>query len=87
LIDLTNNLAYLVSLNRSLVGAFSNPSIQNADFGDLEEEGLKSSTFRRIIALQILSSTNKELIGQLIKVISNQNKTVFINGIDESQAV
>jgi hypothetical protein len=45
LIDLTNNLAYLVSPSRSLAGAFSNPFIQNANFGDLEEKGLESNIF------------------------------------------
>jgi hypothetical protein len=45
LIDLTNNSAYLVSPNRSLASAFSNPSIQNASFKDLNKEGLESNTF------------------------------------------
>jgi hypothetical protein len=45
LMDLINNLAYLVSLSKSLVGAFSNPSIQNAGFKDLNKEGLESSVF------------------------------------------
>jgi hypothetical protein len=44
LIDLTNNLAYPVSPSRSSAGAFSNPSIQNANFGDSEEEP-ESNTF------------------------------------------
>jgi hypothetical protein len=45
LIDLTNNPAYLVSFNRSLAGAFSNPFIQNASSKDLDKKGLKSSAF------------------------------------------
>ena len=38
-------------------------------------------------ASQILSSTDEELTGQSIEVVSDQNETVFIDGIDESQAV
>jgi hypothetical protein len=87
LIDLTNNLAYPVSPSRSSAGAFSDPSIQNADFGDSEEKGPENSIFQQMTASQILSSTNKELADQSIKVVSNQNETVFINSIDESQAV
>jgi hypothetical protein len=45
LMDLINNLAYLVSFSRSLIGAFSNPSIQNAGFKDLDKEGPKSGAF------------------------------------------
>jgi hypothetical protein len=51
LIDLINNPAYLVSLNRSLIGAFSNPFIQNASFKDLNKEGLENGIFGQIIAL------------------------------------
>jgi hypothetical protein len=45
LIDLTNNPAYLVSLNRSLISAFSDSFIQNAGFKDLNKEGLESGAF------------------------------------------
>jgi hypothetical protein len=38
-------------------------------------------------ASQILSSTDEELVGQLIEVVSDQNEIVFVDGIDESQAV
>ena len=38
-------------------------------------------------ASQILSSTDEELAGQSIEVVSDQNERVFIDGIDESQAV
>jgi hypothetical protein len=68
----------------SSVGAFSNPSIQNADFGDWEEEGPERGAFRQITALQVLRSINKELADQLIEVVSDQNNTVFVDDIDES---
>ena len=87
LIDLTNDLAYPVSSSGSSAGAFSDPSIQNTDFRDSEEEGPESGAFRRMTASQILSSTDEELISQSIEVVFNQNETVFINSIDESQAV
>jgi hypothetical protein len=45
LIDLINNPAYLVSPSRSLVGAFSNPFIQNASFKDLDKKGLENGIF------------------------------------------
>jgi hypothetical protein len=51
LIDLTNNPEYLVSPSGSLAGAFLNPSIQNANFNKLEEEGQESSVFRQMTAL------------------------------------
>jgi hypothetical protein len=87
LMDLTNDLAYPVSPSGSSAGAFSDPSIQNTDFRDSEEEGPESGAFRRMTASQILSSTDEELTGQSIEVVSDQNETVFIDGIDESQAV
>jgi hypothetical protein len=45
LMDLTNDLAYLVSPNGSLAGAFSDPSIQNANFRDLDEDRPESGAF------------------------------------------
>jgi hypothetical protein len=71
LIDLTNDPVYLVSPGGSSAGAFSDPSIQNTDFGDSEEEGPESGVFRRMTASQVLRSTDEELIGQPIKVVSN----------------
>jgi hypothetical protein len=69
--DLTNNPAYSVSLSKSLAGAFSNSSIQNTSFKDLDKKGLESGVFRQITASQILRSTNKELTDKPIKVVSN----------------
>jgi hypothetical protein len=45
LMDLINDPEYLVSPGGSLAGAFSNPSIQNADFNELEEEGQEGGVF------------------------------------------
>jgi hypothetical protein len=45
LIDLTNDLAYLILLSKSLVEAFLDSFIQNTDFRELEGEGLGSSIF------------------------------------------
>jgi hypothetical protein len=84
LMDLTNDPAYPVSPGSSSTGAFSNPSIQNTDFKDSDEKGPESGAFRRMIASQILRSTDEELTGEPIKVVSDQNDIVFIDDIEES---
>jgi hypothetical protein len=71
LMDLTNDPAYLVSPGGSSAGAFSDPSIQNAGFGDSDEEGPESGAFRRMTASQILRSTDEELAGEPIEVVSD----------------
>jgi hypothetical protein len=83
--DLTNDPAFPASPGRSSAGAFSDPSIQNDDFGDSEEEGPGSGAFRRMTALQVLRSTDEELTGQSIEVVSNQNETVFVDDMEEPQ--
>jgi hypothetical protein len=69
--DLTNDPAYPVSPGGSSAGAFSDSSIQNANFGDSDEDRPESGVFQQITASQVLRSTNKELTGELIKVVSN----------------
>jgi hypothetical protein len=69
--DLINDPEYLVSPSSSSAGAFSNPSIQNANFNELEEEGQEGGAFRQMTALQIARANTEELAGKRIKVVSN----------------